>query len=173
MLFSYSKSINLPYSKLSEKLSKNNQNQTDSQVLGSISKFLPKVFKLLGFSIFAFVIFSLSDQNGIKVFAENPEINVQIQNETPDSQSNSQAGNNLITNVKKTQKYNSEIQEMLDLINQERIKNGTGILKTQKNLVRASDYFADYLATRDLDGSFFDHTEKSGRGPWERCRDFE
>lgn len=141
-------------------------------------------FKLLGFFLFLFCFFSLSNQTEIKTFAENKsEIifeNLQINNENQTEKSNlvqnvQEENTNLQIDKKneKSEKYKSEIQEMLDLINKERVKNGAGILKPQKNLVKTSRYFADYLATSDLDGSFFDHQEKSGRGPWERCRDFE
>ena len=107
-------------------------------------------------------------QNNFSQNLVNSQIQTQnSQNNKPETKSqNSEKDKNNNSN------YQKETSEMLDLINKERTKNGIGILKTQKNLVEASSYFANYMAQKDVDGSFFEHTEKSGRTPWERCKDF-
>lgn len=168
----------------------NSQKLTNFLFSNRISQNLPNsfqiTFKLLGFFLFLLVFFGLN-QIEIKTFAQNKSENsfqsLQINNENQTEQTEK---SNLVQNIQeentdlkidkkdeKDEKYKSEIQEMLDLINKERVKNGAGILKPQKSLIMTSDYFANYLATSDLDGSFFDHREKSGKGPWERCHDFE
>ena len=73
-------------------------------------------------------------------------------------------------------KNDSDLAQMLILVNQARQKNGAGILELNQKLVNSSDYFANYLANSDFDGNNFDHTEKTGskagRNPHERCKDF-
>ena len=73
-------------------------------------------------------------------------------------------------------KNDSDLAQMLILVNQARQKNGAGILELNQKLVNSSDYFANYLASSDFEGNNFDHTEKTGskagRNPHERCKDF-
>ncbi len=178
MSFSYSKLAKLNFQSTIKPnffTSKSNQNQTNSSFynyFNSINQYLPQVFKLLGLFSFLFGVLIFS-QMEIKAFAENETISFQNWQNSNQVQSENQSESQNSQQESQEEKYKLETQEMLDLINKERVKNGAGVLKTQKNLVRASSYFANYLATKDLDGSFFDHQEKSGRGPWQRCRDFE
>lgn len=150
-----------------------------------LPKILPSLRLLAGF-VFTISIFILSGSGEIKVFADqnNSQVDVIISpvqnldqsietqnknsNETQDKADKTQ---NLSKN-NSNQKNESEINEMLNLINLERTKNGIKNLELDKNLVKTSNYFANYLAKNDVDGSFFDHNEKSGRNPWQRCLDF-